>query len=187
MSTTLTNSLRPLELLRAIVMLAILTACTGTASSASADPSPDTASASTDPCDADRVELELLIQNSPDSRLECFGGRSISFRGYVSSMIGVGTCTFSPIPGDGWLNLCAGEQRLLVAQPGNEEALAAYIPPNFAGAAPDLEQWIEATGHFDDAAAATCDQEGPDGPADDPKQVYSCRLAFVLEAAVPAE
>ena len=184
MSTTLMNS-RFVTHGLALAVIALLASCSGTGTSASASPSGGV-EATQDPCDAETVELAALIASSADARLECFSGRTITFRAYVSGMTGAGTCAFSPIPGDGWLNLCGGEQRLLVAEPGDEEALTAYIPPDM-DEAPDFDQWVEVTGHFDDPAAKTCDREAPDGPAEDPDQVEACRRAFVLESVVPAQ
>ena len=101
-------------------------------------------------------------------------------------MMGAGTCTFSPIPGGGWLNLCAGEQRILVVKPGDDEGLTAYLSPQIDARQVPTDQWVLATGHLDDPDAETCDREGPDGAANDPEQVVSCRLAFVLERVDPA-
>ena len=185
MSTTLMNR-GAVKLGAATVMLALLVSCGATATDLPDAGSP-VAHPSVEACSAGHVELVALIESSADVRLECFGGRTIAFRAYVSGMMGAGTCPFSPIPGDGWLNLCSGAQRLLVAEPGDEEALTAFIPPDFAGGAPDFDQWVDVTGHFDDPAAATCDREGPDGPAGDPRQVHACRLAFVLESASPVD
>jgi hypothetical protein len=97
-------------------------------------------------------------------------------------MVGAGSCDFSPIPGDGWLNLCSGSRRILVVNPGDEDGLTAFLGPDLSEAEVPMDQWVVATGHFDDPAASSCDREGPNGgAAGDPEQVELCRLAFILE------
>ena len=149
-------------------------------------PTTEASSASPGRCGGTEVRLSDLMALSPEERLECFDGRSITFGAYVSGMVGAGTCTFSPIPGGGWLNLCGGPSRILVVNPGDEEGLKAYLPPTLDPEDIPIDTWITATGHFDDPAAATCDREEPAGPAHDPEQAQMCRLAFVLETAAPA-
>ena len=174
---------RPMRHLLALaVLVAALCSCAADEGSASPRVSP---TASPDVCTGTDVQLVDILPMSPEQRLDCFGGRSITFVAYVSGMVGAGTCTFSPIPGDGWLNMCGGPSRILVATPGDEEGLGAYLPPTIDRQDIPMDTWIVATGHFDDPAAATCDREGHTGPARDPEHVEMCRMAFVLEEAAP--
>jgi hypothetical protein len=136
-----------------------------------------------DICAVTRVDVATLMSASEDFVLDCLSSRSLSLRAYVSGMVGAGSCTATPIPGDGWLNLCAGDKRVLVEMPGDEEGIVAYIPPALDTEVP-FERWVEVRGHFDDRAAQTCDRLLANGePAHDPAELRACRLAFVLESA----
>lgn len=123
--------------------------------------------------------MQLLMATS--ERLDCFGNRSLSFRAYVSSMVGISTCSITPDPGDGWLNVCAGPRRLLVANPDDEDGVLAFIPPQMSPSDVPADRWVDVLGHFDDPAAQSCGVQG--GLTPDPGQVEACRSAFVLEQA----
>ena len=167
-----------------LVLLVMAAGCgVGPPSSAPGTSLPPSPSASTDPCSSTEVTVQQLM--GTDERLECFGGRSVSFRAYVSGMAAITICSITPVPGDGWLDLCAGTRRLLVASPGDEDGVPAFIPPEMSAFDVPADRWVDVLGHFDDPAAQTCGVQG--GQTPDPQQVQACRAAFVLEQAFPAE
>ena len=165
----------------AIVMILMLAAACGfehpsesmgsTLLTASADP---TGGVST-------IAFEALMSIPGSDRQEELGGTHLRFRAYVSPMIGVGTCTVSIAPGDGWLNPCAGHSRVLVAAPGRDEGLAAFVPPGMNIDQIPVDHWVEVIGHFDDPAAARCGVQGEDGPTPDDEAVELCRAMFVID------
>ena len=137
---------------------------------------------SADPCSSEEVAFAAVMSASPEERLECFGGKTIIFRAYASSIIGVGSCTEQVAPGDGWLNPCGGQARVLIAQPGDGEGLAAYFPPTLQESDVPIEAWVDVSGHFDDPAAQTCGVEGAvasEAPSDEIVEV--CRQLFVID------
>jgi hypothetical protein len=173
--------------MRRLILVATIAALSSCGTNADSPSAQESSEPSADVCAATEIQLVDVLRQSPEERLDCFGNGSVTFVAYVSGMVGAGTCTISPIPGDGWLNLCGGPSRILVAAPGDEEGLKAYLPPSLDLGSISMDTWVRATGHFDDPAAATCDREGASGPANDPEQARQCRMAFVLESAIPEE
>lgn len=178
------NSLVRRSLRVALVLMVLTAGCVGGAPSSQPGTTaprptstPPTPSARADPCTADEVTVQELMATT--DRLECYGGRSISFRAYISGSAAISTCSITPVPGDGWLDVCSGIRRLLMAQPGDEEGVLAFLPPEMSAFEMPADRWVDVLGHFDDPAAQTCGIQG--GPTPDPEQVEACRAAFVVE------
>ena len=127
------------------------------------------------------VDFAALMSIPAPDRQDEFGGTHLRFRAYVSQMTGVGTCTVSIAPGDGWLNPCGGPSRILVVAPGREEGLAAFLPPDMVVDLIPVDRWVEVIGHFDDPAAARCGVQGEEGPTPDDQAVKLCRAMFVVD------
>jgi hypothetical protein len=165
----------------AIVMISLVaTACASEHPSGSIGSTPLTATA--DPTSEVRtIAFEALMSISGSDRQEELGGTYLRFRAYVSPMIGVGTCTVSIASGDGWLNPCAGLSRVLVAAPGRDEGLAAFVPPGMDIDQIPVDQWVEVIGHFDDPAATRCGVHAAAGPTPDDEAVELCRAMFVID------
>lgn len=145
---------------------------------------PPSSTVAADPCASERLAVETIAGMTLEERLECFDDRPIVVKGFVSQMVGVGTCAEQYVPGGGWLHLCGGNQRLLVADPEDDEGLTVFLPPEVSPASIPQGVWINIQGHFDDPAAATCAIAGPDGPTPDPAVTKACRTAFVAEQAI---
>jgi hypothetical protein len=133
------------------------------------DPAPVNAA-----CEDGEVTLAHLLARELEPRVDCFGSRPVSFRAYVSPMVGDGTCLTGPVASDEGLPMCDGPSRILVPLPGDEYGLTALLPEDMDLDDVPADTWIVATGHFDDPAASTC--AGHDAG------VFLCRLAFVLDS-----
>lgn len=175
-------------LLRPVLAILLLTAC----GADSTPPTPATSGGPVSPqardvCDESEVGLVEVLGTHPERRAACFGGRSISFRAYVSSMMGVGHVPEQLSPGDGWLDLYATPRRLLVAVPGeDQQVLAALIPPTMSQDDVPMDRWAVVTGHFADPASDTCGRITADGHVNiDSGTVAACRGLFVLESVQP--
>lgn len=141
-----------------------------------------------EPSTLELVEFGELLAAPPDQPLAEYGSRRIRVRAYASGMMGAGTCAFSPVPGDGWLNPCGGAHRVLVAAPGDDEGMRAMVPPHLPIAGIPMETWVDVVGHFDDPAARSCAAQGADGGSvQDDEIVEACRSLFVIDIITPAE
>lgn len=135
-------------------------------------------------CPAEPVELAdvTFTANSPLTVLYCLGGREIALRGYYTD-----PPPGEPLEGDcvsepAWLVCTWGGHILRVEEgtwAGDGNHLQLHLHPDL-GAMPPRPGWIEVTGQFDHPAAAEC---GDEQPASD----LSCRVAFVVTSARPAE
>jgi hypothetical protein len=99
---------------------------------------------------------------------ECFGQTSLTVRGWVPAIDGLGGCCF-PVTEPGWL---AGTYPGGYLMPGRGEALAfedvrgrfvqewdlfrVYLPPGLTAGSLQQESWVEIVGHYRDDAAGTC-------------------------------
>jgi len=179
----------------ALVNLLLLTACGGIGApslpaDAATSTSVETAAASAAPsrerdvCAETEVGLVEVLGVDPEQRADCFGDTSISFRAYVSSMVGVGSYPEQLSPGDGWMDPYTTPRRLLVAVPGDDQRiLAALIPPAMSLDGVPTDRWAMVTGHFDDPASETCGRVGVDGKVGiDADTVGACRSLFVIES-----
>lgn len=134
-------------------------------------------------CQAERLDAGPFIALAGDDPLSCFGGRTLEVEGFLSEMGGIGGCPEQLIPGDGWLHLCSGPQRILVADLNDDEGLTIYLSPDVDEADAPRGSVVLLTGHFDDPAAATCGVEGGTD-AENASIRERCRLAFVIEAVM---
>lgn len=177
----------------ALMTLMLLTACAG--SSVPGDSQSPTAGSATAPapaaerdaCVEQEVGLVEVLAVEPESRADCFGSKSISFRAYVSSMIGVGGYPEQLSPGDGWLDPYLTPRRLLVPVPGEDQrVLAALVPPAMSLDDVLTDRWAIVTGHFADPASDTCGRVEVDGSVTvDADTIDACRSLFVIEGVAP--
>lgn len=104
--------------------------------------------------DADDVTtLDLMFLDV--RAVECYGSDSITVRGWVPLIDGLGGCCW-PIAEPSWL---AGPypQGWIVPGEADRMSLELYVPPGIDGSALENEHtWVEVTGHFADPAAAGC-------------------------------
>ncbi len=113
------------------------------------------------PCPpADEVSTIQLIYLGPFAE-RCFGDASLTIRGWVPFIEGLGGCCW-PIAEPGWLaGTYAGGY---IAPAGSRalredyfpESLPLYLPPGVDPAALRQESWVEVVGHFRDQASASC-------------------------------
>ncbi len=182
----------------ALVNLLLLTACGAPAApslpaDAATSTSVETAAASAAPsrerdvCAETEVGLVEVLSVDHEQRADCFGDTSISFRAYVSSMVGVGSYPEQLSPGDGWMDPYTTPRRLLVAVPGDDQRiLAALIPPAMSLDGVPTDRWAIVTGHFDDPASETCGRVGIDGEVSiDADTIEACRSLFIIESVAP--
>ena len=116
--------------------------------------------------------------------LDCYGGRTLRFTAWVRD------------PGVvGWENLYGvaprwfrSAQGLFVtsraeAPPGTSPLLVLAVPPALGDLqAKHVGRWVTVTGHFDDAAAATCTAKGVAGHTPSATEAVTiCRATFVVE------
>ena len=136
-----------------------------------------------DVCEETEVGLVEILAVDLTRRDECFGRASISFRAYLSPMIGVAHVPEQPSPGDGWLDPMLTPRRLLVPVRGEEERiLAALVPPALSIGDVPTDQWAIVTGHFADPASESCGRVGLGGETIiDADSVEACRSLFILE------
>ena len=174
----------------ALINLVALTACSPSLAPESMDAVSDGSAVATVPPSAERdvcaeteVGLVEILAVGVERRAGCFGMTSISFRAYLSPMIGVGYVPEQSSPGDGWLDPTMTPRRLLVPVPGDEERiLAALVPPALSLRDVPTDQWAIVTGHFADPASETCGRVGLGGESTiDADSVEACRSLFILE------
>ena len=135
------------------------------------------------------AELEGLHPAVP---LVCFGATPLTVSGFVPQVSGLGgdcACVAAPE----WLADPFGFQLLesqeVDAWRGEPYGLKVRIDPASGLSLPAPGQWVRVTGHYEDAAAATCTLEraegAPGGEYDPVHVVLSCREQFVLNAVEP--
>jgi hypothetical protein len=126
-------------------------------------------------------------------RLVCFDAADMTFRAFWPA-IPEGTTPEGTCPAAeaaiGWL-VCQNINLAVLAADEAEGAsgggrLTVNIPLGSELAMPERGQWLDVTGHFDDAAAQQCgDVSGL--MATDPRElIFTCRLQFVVTAIAPA-
>lgn len=171
----------------ALVNLVVLAACASSSVPSELSVPASASSGVRDTCAEQDVGLDEVLAVAPEARAECFGTTSISFRAYVSSMIGIGGYPEQLSPGDGWLDPSLTPRRLLVPIPGDEErVLAALVPPTVSLDDVPADRWAIVTGHAD-PAADTCGRVAADGSVIiDATTIEACRALFVIERVVPA-
>lgn len=147
-------------------------------------PSPSVATA----CDPGDVELGLLIAATPEDRLRCIGGRTITLSGVIIESFGAGGCPGEQVPGEGWLRPCVQDGVLVAPGPGAADALLVLLHPDL-GLRPDalpVNQPVTITGHFDDPAAQDCRILVGHRELSDPDTIERCREQFVAtQVATP--
>jgi len=108
------------------------------------------------PCPpADEVSTLVLMYLGPFAE-QCFGDTSVTVRGWVPLVEGLGGCCF-PASKPEWI---AGVYPGGYLMPGESDQWAAslngYLPPGISPALLQSKTWVEVVGHFHDAAAASC-------------------------------
>lgn len=145
--------------------------------------------------DSPIVELQDLAAINPDERLECFGARTLTVRGWVLFAERGGTCLPSMEPE--WLACALSEEETFTIEPTHIPPLQGEGEPVFKVVvhpeAEGLEKpWpanthLEITGSFDHPAARAC--TAPGLTAEEQAQlILDCRSEFVVTRAevVPA-
>ncbi len=137
------------------------------------------------PCPRGAVDVPTLVGLIPAERVGCFGDRTIVLRPVIAAEHNPALeVEGSP----GWLAVDS-RWRLYGADgpEGVEGYLQVFVSPDAGGSLP-AGQWLEVSGHFDDAAAATRQRRfvGQDAPNLVPEapaeQVLRCRENFVITA-----
>jgi hypothetical protein len=138
-------------------------------------------------CPADAgVTVSQLLRVIPSERVACFGGREIALE--------VVLATVPPLeagaPIDGTPDWLAPDTSWRLWGPAGPEGVEGSLPiaahPSLPGGATASEGIVRVRGHFDDAAAATCERRFPAGWVSIPElpatQVMRCRQLFVVTA-----
>ena len=151
---------------------------------ASAIPDPDALTfPRPDACPARPVELSAILKLGRADRVGCFGGEDLIFRAWVVDP-GEGYGGTCPALFPQWLLDCVLPPWLLSADPSGDQPLHALRAPNAAGALEGVARWVRVTGHFDDPAAATCNDGISTGFVDASiptvALVRMCRTQFVV-------
>ena len=133
--------------------------------------------------------LESLSEMGYTSRLVYFDDEPLTFRGWWPEQPddgGAGGACAAAEAEVGWLvcqnindNGLSGDP----SEPGDR--LTVTVDPASGVEMPARDQWIEVTGHFDDAAAQRCGEVAEVMSSDRGALVFDCRLQFVLSAAAP--
>lgn len=163
---------------------------------------PPTVTAAT-PCPAPPVTLQDLLDLSADAgslakqydtdpmlmsevALDCYDGATLQFTAFVRDPGDVGwTYTFGLEPG--WF-LGPGTGLFVSTTSGVKPGWGPYaalaVPPALGDPQAKHEgHWVAVTGHFDDAAAATCTAVGEAGVAPSAAEAVTiCRSTFVVSA-----
>lgn len=122
--------------------------------------------------------------------VDCFGGTTLTLRGWVPLIEGLGGCCFPESEPD-WL---AGPYPTAWLTPGQADHMGVHlhVPPTVDATALTPHRWVEVTGHYLDPAAEQCRSEPLSSyPHRLESQVSvreACRARFVVESAreIPA-
>jgi len=147
-------------------------------------------SANPSDCPAEPTLREIAFLQST-LRLACYGDRELTLRGFYPEI---------PVA-DGFGGFCSARELdsgWLVCQNINYDGLAfdetsgefpgvldVNLDPATDLTMPARGQWLEVTGHFDDAASAGCADAGELMGEDPDLLVFRCRLEFVLSGVEP--
>jgi hypothetical protein len=133
-------------------------------------------------CRPGKPKIRHIAAMRPVERLECFGGRDLTFRAWIPYFEYGGICQFEDP--HAWM-LCS--EFYLATGPGLG---GGYVGFGLAPGAEHVGSWgdrVRVTGHFDDPAAARCPEPGWDGRVPDGWQrrtrasfVNECRRQFVV-------
>jgi len=142
------------------------------------------------PCPpAGDVSTLLLMYLGPFAE-QCFGDASLTIRGWVPLVDGLGGCCY-PITAPRWLNgvypagwLMSGESDVWSA------SLNAYVPPGVDETLLKPNTWVQVVGHFRDAGAASCTSTPlamfpPSTLVSQAGVRQACLQRFVLESITP--
>jgi hypothetical protein len=139
------------------------------------DPGPDAVATDGEwltTCPEDPPDILALAQMDPQTRLDCFGRRSLTFRAWLApGEYGELEGAARPV----WLTEGIGGVRGLAASSVTGRGMGLQLdidPGGPVGAVPRTGRWAVVTGHFDDPAAKRCPTDLRD----------VCRQAFVLSA-----
>lgn len=87
--------------------------------------------------------------------VDCFGGESLTVRGWVPDLVGFDGCCLSDSEPE-WLNGPFPTTWLTSGEVDDRRTLPLYVPPGVEASSLTLHRWVEVTGHFHDAAAEQC-------------------------------
>lgn len=164
---------------------------TGAASSATALPTPQ--SATSGPCPSAEPLRPLTVSELAQAGAFCFGSRDVSVRGFLGPPPAIGweppfiVKPWSWPPG-GWVLWERGPGGDAISGGGNH---CPWLGLNVRdGASVDFSAapgWVVVTGHRLDPAAETCTLDGVDDPVAIEQAREECRLDFVLTSirAIP--
>jgi hypothetical protein len=135
----------------------------------------------------DFADLRELMWPTTDA-VACYGDASLTFE---ASWAGGGVADCPTMPEPAWLACSAFSLRRLgeTGKVGVPELFVA-IDPESGLSLPEAGTDVRVTGHFDDAAAATCHETGSVGGESPPpaaQTVERCRRQFVVTDVVPLE
>jgi hypothetical protein len=103
----------------------------------------------------DDVSILVLMYLEPFAE-QCFGDSSLTVRGWVPLVEGLGGCCF-PISEPRWLNGVYPGGWLMSGEANDWwTGLNAYVPTGVDGTRLQPNTWVEVVGHFRDPAAASC-------------------------------
>lgn len=133
-------------------------------------------------CRPGRPKIRDIAAMRPAERLECFGGRELTFRAWIPMFEYGGICPFGAP--HSWM-IC--DELYLSTGPGVGRGFLGFA---LAPGAEHVGSWgdrVRVTGHFDDPAAARCPEPGWDGkvPQGWPRRtresfVNECRRQLVV-------
>ena len=130
------------------------------------------------PCPVAAAALVDVAEMTPGQRLACFGRHNLTLRGYLGQFGDSGTTAFPATPS--WLADDTSCCRPFMPLRGMSQDIVG-LPVAFDPAGPRQsrikdEAAIQVTGHFDDARAKTCREQGVKAAV----SIKACREQFVV-------
>jgi hypothetical protein len=134
------------------------------------------------PCPTDPVTIGPIIGLDRNDRIACLGGRALTIRAWVVDPgEGYGGTCWPVTPT--WLQPCVLPDWLLAVNKASTVRLDAVRSPDATGDLKGVGRWVNVTGHFDDAASATCRTAPEPAIVGMPPLgylVYRCRAQFAV-------
>jgi hypothetical protein len=138
------------------------------------------------PCPTGPVTISTVIALNANDRVACFGSRELTLRAWVVDPgVGYGGACDPVTPA--WLYVCVlPDWSLAPAKTGTAQlqgVLGGLKRPDASGDLKGVGRWVDVTGHFDDAAAQTCQLAAGPAVAGEPPVgwfVLRCRAEFAV-------
>ena len=133
-------------------------------------------------CRPNRPKVRDIVAMRPAKRLECFGGRKLTFNAWIPYYEYGGVCPF----GEPYMWMVCDDWHVATGPGPGRQFLSFGLSPGarYVGKAGDR---VRVTGHFDDPAAAGCPEPGwngnvPDGWGRQTRAgfVNECRKRFIV-------